>query len=262
MLGDQDIALASNILYDHWVRGETLAGLPDKARPTTRAEGYAIQARLESRSTGPVFGWKIAATSSAGQAHIGVDGPLAGRILAERVLKPGAAIALAGNQMLVAEAEFAFRMGRSLPPRKSPYEMKEVLDSVEALVLTIEIPDSRFDNYSSVGAANLIADNACAHLLVVGPEVKRQWRYLDLAAWLVVGRIKGKGERQGVGSNVLGDPRIALTWLANELREHGVVLAAGQLVTTGTCVAPVAIAPGDVFEADFGELGTVETRFV
>jgi 2-keto-4-pentenoate hydratase len=29
-------------------------------------------------------------------------------------------------------------------------------------------------------------------------------------------------------------------------------------VTTGTCVIPVAIKPGDRFRADFGELGAVE----
>ena len=31
----------------------------------------------------------------------------------------------------------------------------------------------------------------------------------------------------GHGKNVLGDPRIALTWLANELRQLGVTLKAG-----------------------------------
>ena len=45
---------------------------------------HAIQACLERRSAFPLFGWKIAATSLDGQRHIGVDGPLAGRLLAER----------------------------------------------------------------------------------------------------------------------------------------------------------------------------------
>ena len=62
---------------------------------------------------------------------------------------------------------------------------------------------------------------------------------------------------EGVGSNVLGDPRIALTWLANELFRHGVVLKAGQVVITGTCVKPLAIAVGDRIEGDLGVLGRV-----
>jgi 2-keto-4-pentenoate hydratase len=61
----------------------------------------------------------------------------------------------------------------------------------------------------------------------------------------------------GIGSNVLGDPRIALTWLANELSAHGETLKAEQVVTTGTCVKPVPIAPGDRLEGELGVLGSV-----
>ena len=38
--------------------------------------------RSNNHSAGNLFGWKIAATSEAGQKHINVDGPMAGRILA------------------------------------------------------------------------------------------------------------------------------------------------------------------------------------
>jgi 2-keto-4-pentenoate hydratase len=34
-------------------------------------------------------------------------------------------------------------------------------------------------------------------------------------------------------------------------------LKAGQVVTTGTCVKPLAIAAGDRVEGDFGQLGRV-----
>jgi 2-keto-4-pentenoate hydratase len=63
--------------------------------------------------------------------------------------------------------------------------------------------------------------------------------------------------REGKGANVLGDPRAALTWLVNELSALQVTLAAGQVVTTGTCLAPLPIEPGDRFVADFGVLGRV-----
>ena len=43
-----------------------------------------------------------------------------------------------------------------------------------------------------------------------------------------------RGQRYaGHGKNVLGDPRVALTWLANELRGLGIPLRAGEVVTTG-----------------------------
>ena len=65
----------------------------------------------------------------------------------------------------------------------------------------------------------------------------------------------------GLGANVLGGPVTALTWLVNELSRHGMTLKAGQAVTTGTCVKPVAIAAGDVVGGDFGELGGVSVSF-
>src|SRR5689334_9419856 len=99
MLGPDQTRAASTLLFEHWQDGRRVAALPPDLRPTNRAEGYAIQAHLEERSASSLFGWKIAATSQAGQAHINVDGPMAGRILAERVLESGAAVPLGANHM-------------------------------------------------------------------------------------------------------------------------------------------------------------------
>lgn len=251
----------SDLLFEHWQYGRRLASLPAQLIPTNRADAYQIQSLLEDRSAAPLFGWKIAATSVAGQTHINVDGPIAGRLLAERVLQPGATVSLAANHMRVAEVEFAFRMGNSLPPRAVPYEVDEVLAAVEALCPAIEIPDSRFEDFTAVGALQLIADNACAHFFVLGEETKAQWRTLNLAACIVVGRVTGRLERDGKGANVLGDPRLALTWLANELSRHGITLKAGQVVSTGTCTVPIEVEPGDEVIADLGMLGEVAVRF-
>jgi 2-keto-4-pentenoate hydratase len=59
---------------------------------------------------------------------------------------------------------------------------------------------------------------------------------------------------------VLGDPRVALTWLVNRLSSLGVTLEAGQAVTTGTCMPPLEIEAGDAVRADFGPLGQVALR--
>src|SRR5690242_11210657 len=130
---------ASELLVRHWQDGTVLEELPAPLRPADRAEGYLVQAHLEGLSTQPLRGWKIAATSTAGQAHIGVDEPLAGRLLAEMVYPDGATLPFGANRMRVAEAEFAFRMGRDLPPRATPYTVEEVLDAVAALHSAIEV---------------------------------------------------------------------------------------------------------------------------
>jgi 2-keto-4-pentenoate hydratase len=260
MLDNNQIEAASRTLRDHWRAGTKLAALETSHRPSDRREAYAIQAALENHAAGNLFGWKIAATSEAGQKHINVDGPMAGRILSETVLPDGGTAAMAGNEMQVAEPEFAFRMAADLPPRSSPYSVRQVLDAVATLHPAIEIPDSRFADFVSAGAAQIIADNACAHLFVLGAPSTANWRSLDLVEEKPVITLRGR-QFTGHGKNVLGDPRIALTWLANELSQLGVTLRAGQIVTTGTCHPPLPIQSGDVFEADFGSIGRVSVRF-
>jgi 2-keto-4-pentenoate hydratase len=253
---------ASDLLLSHWREGRHLDTLPGQFRPATRADGYAIQALVERVSAHPLRGWKIAATSAAGQQHINVDGPLAGRLLAERIVPEGTPVSLGANRMRVAEIEFVFRMGRTLMPRQDAFTTDEVMAAVAALHLGIEIPDSRFRDFTAVGAPQLIADNACADQFVLGPEAAASWRDRDLAAHAVQGRVSRDLVHEGRGGNALGDPRLALTWLANELSRHGIVLAEGQIVTTGTCLVPVPIAAGDVVLGDYGDFGSLEVRFV
>jgi 2-keto-4-pentenoate hydratase len=257
---EEQIAHAASLLWAHWQEGRRLEALPDGCRPSTRREGYAVQALLERRSAHPRVGWKIAATSAAGQAHIAVDGPLAGRLLRERVRESGETIPFGANHMRVAEAEFAFRMARDLPPRPLPYETADVLDAVASLHPAIEIPDSRFEDFTRVGAPQLIADDACAHYFVLGPPCPDAWRGIDLVTHVVVGRLSSGVSREGAGANVLGDPRVALTWLVNELSALNLTLHAGEVVTTGTCLTPLPIAPGDGVTADFGVLGSVHVQ--
>src|SRR6185369_7396083 len=206
----------------------------------------------------PLFGWKIAATSVAGQKHINVDGPLAGRLLKERAFESGATVPFGANHMRVAEAEFAFRMGRDLTPQWGPFSLADVVDAAASLHPAIEIPDSRFDDFTVVGASQLIADDACGHYFVLGPATSADWRAIDLAAHAVKGEIVGRLNRDGLGANVLGDPRAALAWLVNELSGIGVTLRAGEVVTTGTCLIPLDIRPSDHIVMDFGVLGRVE----
>jgi 2-keto-4-pentenoate hydratase len=65
---------------------------------------------------------------------------------------------------------------------------------------------------------------------------------------------------EGIGSNVLGDPREALTWLVNDVTSRGETLKAGQLVTTGTCLVPVTVQAGDEILSDYGVFGKLRIQ--
>lgn len=252
---------AAHLIWDCWQNGTTVERLPSELSPRTRADGYAIQAHYEQFSGLPPFGWKIAATSAAGQNHIGVSGPMAGRLLQERVFQPDQMLEFGHNRMAVAEPEFAFSMGKTMTPQAEEYSAEEVLAAVDTLHSGLEFPDSRFADFASVGEEHLIADNACSHQFVIGPAMPDAWRSLDLSEHAVTISVAGGQTLRGSGANVLGDPRIALTWLANELSRHGIPLEAGAVVTTGTSTTPIVIAAGDTITADYGTLGQLQATF-
>lgn len=234
--------------------------LPPELRPATLAEGYDIQDAMVAVAAQPVHGWKIAATSAAGQKHIGVTEPLAGRLFKDFVLPDGAHRPAKNMHMRVAEAEFAFKMAKALPARRRDYTVDEVCDAVAGMYLAIEIPEARFQVFDTIGAPAIAADDAFADWFILGSEVPN-WRSIDLPNHPVLGRKNGALVSEGKGANALGDPRIALTWLANHLAKRNTPLETGHVITTGTCLKPVDIGPGDSVVADFGALGTVTTHF-
>jgi 2-keto-4-pentenoate hydratase len=152
-------------------------------------------------------------------------------------------------------------MGRTLAPRDAEYTVDEVLDAVASLHPAIEVPDSRFADFVHAGGPQLLADNACASWFSPGEATTADWRAMDLVAHEVAVRIDGVQVGTGAGRNVLGDPRVALTWLANRLSRFGTPLSAGEIVTTGTCLVPVAVRSGQVVVADFGLLGSAQVTF-
>ncbi len=258
---DAALAAAADLIWDSWSGGTTIKELPPIVRPASRRDGYAIQSLLARKSRCGLSGWKIAATSKAGQQHIGVAGPIAGRLLTEKCYPNGGMIPLAGNSMRLAEPEFAFRVGRALEPRTSPYAVDEVVAAMAALIPAIEIPDTRLANFVTAGDAALIADNACGREFVEGVASGEDWRGVDLAKHTVHAKVSSRYSRDGIGANVLDDPRLALTWLVNELSGLGITLNAGEIVTTGTCMPPLPVEPADEVAIDFGSLGSVRARF-
>jgi 2-keto-4-pentenoate hydratase len=252
-------ARAAELLWDAWQNGTQLAGLPEDIRPRDSQQGMAVQARLEELA-GPGYGWKIGATTAAGRAHIGVDQPFPGRLFERYRHDEGEPVPADSLMMAVAEPEFAFRMGRDLEPGVE-HSMADVLAAVDSLVLALEMPDSRYTDYSTVGNAQLLADSACCSRFVAGRDVPG-WQDLDLAKQPVSVSIDGVEFDRGSGELVMGDPRVALHWLALELPKLGRRLRAGDIVSTGTATKPVPVKAGSHVFADFGTLGTVEAHFV
>ena len=260
MKTDRDLRRAAETLWQSWTSGEPLAALAPDIRPDDVAEGYAAQ-RLLDELAGPVTGWKIAATSEAGQKHLGASGPLIGRLYQAQHRPSGSALSVGGMRMRSAEPEFAFVLERDLRGRAGELEIEDVLAAVGSLVLAIEVPDSRFTDFTKVGVPSLVADMMCGGHFITGPSVA-DWRSLDLRQQAARMLCDGEERSSGSGANVMGDPRAALRWMANEVIALGWPLRAGDIIITGASAPPVTVHAGADVEAVFDGLGTVAVRFV
>lgn len=251
---------AAQAVWRAWTDGQPLDALAPDVRPADIAEGYAVQRSLDELA-GPATGWKIAATSTAGQEHLGASGPMIGRLYERQHRTPGSALAVSGMRMRSAEPEFAFVLARDLKESAGGLTVEEVMAAVESLVLAVEVPDSRFVDFSAVGVPSLIADAMCGGYFVTGPSIE-DWRSLDLAEQTARMLCNGEERSAGRGANVMGDPRGALRWMANEALRRGWRLKAGDIVLTGASSPPIPVHAGDTVEAIFDGLGTVPVRFV
>tara|TARA_B110000238_G_C16076115_1_gene417229 strand:- start:288 stop:1055 length:768 start_codon:yes stop_codon:yes gene_type:complete len=229
--------------------------------PENTIEAYKLQAHYQTYSKYDLVGWKIAATSVEGQKHIGVNQPIAGRLIKERLYKSGDKLSLINNQMKKVEAEFSFKLCNDIPKKNKPYLYEEVLDCVEHICPAIEIPDSRFLNFDKIGKDLLIADNACAGEYILGNEPTKSWKHINLKKFKVGCYKNNNLVGHGIGSNVLEDPIKALTWLINELNKFNITLYSGQIILTGTCIKPIDVVQGDHILMDFYELGKVDCHF-
>jgi 2-keto-4-pentenoate hydratase len=255
---------SSQLLYDARTKHARLAELPEAVRPKTPEDAYRCQDllvhQLLEHYGGVGIGYKIACTNVTAQRQLNVDGPFHGRMTSAFCFDSPARIDAARFFMRVVEAEFAFRMAGDLPPISTPRSNEEVAAAVEGVLPGIEIVDSRFDDWTTIGALSLIADNAC-HAAWVRGSLMKDWRGIDLAAQTVRLTVNGSLHREGSGRAVLGHPLNALTWLANHLSSQGRGLKAGQYVTTGVTMEVYMGQAGDQIAADFGPLGVVSLSF-
>ena len=242
------------LLWQAWVQRKQIAALPADCRPGTLAEAYAVQDGLTARAGLTVAGYKIGATNAQVQARFGVDAPFSGRIFADFVGESPLTVPADTVNFYAIEAEFDFVVGEALVPREAPYTRDEVRAATASVHPAIEVPDSRYADWLSMKAPDLIGDNAIGCMLCLGPAAAGGLDR-DLAGQPVIVRVNGQVASEGAGSNVLGDPWNVMVWLANHLSERGLALEAGHVVTTGSAADVVQCQPGDTVTAEFGPIG-------
>nr|WP_087573542.1 2-oxo-hepta-3-ene-1,7-dioic acid hydratase [Sphingomonas sp. CDS-1] len=228
-------------------------------------DAYAIQGHLVRRKVAagdPVIGWKIGLTSRAMQQALNIDIPDSGVLLQSMLFENGAAVPPGRFIQPRIEAEIAFVMKDAL---SSAATVDEVIAATDYIVPAIEILDTRIQRHDPNSGImrtvfDTISDNAANAGIVMGQPC-RDFRDLDLR-WIgaIVSR-DGHIEATGLGAGVLDSPALSVSWLAERLGHYDDAIEPGQVVLSGSFIAPVECPTGSRIEADFGPLGTVTCQF-
>jgi len=206
---------------------------------------------------GMVVGHKVGLSSVAMQQMMGVDEPDYGHLLQDMRLSQVVPARAAGYCFPRVEVEVAFVLGADLPGEGCT--VQDVLDATEAVAPSIELIDSRIADWR-IGLADTIADNASSAGFVLGAE-RVAPSDVDLRAIDVRLRKDGVVLAEGRSDAVLGNPVVAVAWLAGKVASFGVRLKAGDIVLPGSCTRAVDARPGDSFHAEFDGLGSVSLSF-
>jgi len=243
-------------LYRAELSQTPIAPLSDSYPGMTAADAYQVQkalVALKLRDGARVVGWKIGLVSRPMQEMFGIDTPDFGHLLDGMALASGARLPCAQLIAPRVEPEFAFLLGDDL--QGPGVSRGEVLAATEAVVVALEVIDSRIEGWR-IRLADTIADNASSARFVLGEE-GRPPQGLDLAALRLDFYVDGRRVASGTGAAVLGHPAEAVAWLCNTLAQFGEALRRGQVVLSGAVAPAVELRPGHTFLARCPELGQV-----
>jgi 2-keto-4-pentenoate hydratase len=158
------------------------------------------------------------------------------------------------------ESEIALRLGRDVDAALArTLDLDAAAALVDAMAVSIEIVDSRWQQGLAAPALLRLADLASHAALVLG-----EWRPFERRDWstqrcrLAIG---AQPALERCGTHSCGDPAWVLSdWLRHATARHG-TLPAGTVVTTGTWAGAPPAEPGDRVVLDFDGIGQAETHF-
>jgi 2-oxo-3-hexenedioate decarboxylase/2-keto-4-pentenoate hydratase len=254
------LADAAQLLHDASRSGIPISPLTQRYPNFDVAQAYSVQRLNLARyldGGAALRGHKIGLTSAPMQELLGVDEPDFGYVLDSMVVPNGGVLPVTAFCAPRVEPEVAFLMRAAL--RGPGVAAEDVMAATEAVAPALEIVDSRIANWR-ITLADTIADNASSGAVVLGESVpiSQAPSLPDTSATLVV---NDATVGTGRGTAVMGDPAVAVAWLANALAQFDTGIEAGQFVMSGSYTTAAFVVAGDTASAAISGLGTVRVSF-
>jgi 2-oxo-3-hexenedioate decarboxylase/2-keto-4-pentenoate hydratase len=251
---------AADLLYAAQTGRSPIGPLTERFPGLDVAGAYAIQRvnlsrRLRDGHT--LVAHKVGLTSEPMQTLLGVDEPDFGYILDDMVLTNGAAVSSSRFCAPRVEPEVAFLLRE--PLHGPGVTVDDVYAATDAVAPALEIVDSRIADWK-LTLPDTIADNASSGAVVLGDRVPLDGE-IDLPGARASLWLNGTEIDSGLGAAVMGNPAVAVAWLANTLASFGTEILPGQFVMSGSFTTAAFVHPGDVAAATISGLGAVSLSF-
>ena len=168
--------------------------------PANVSDAYDIQDRfvgLLRAEHGNTIGYKVGLTSETMQKFCGIDHPIAGVVLANRLHRSGATIRRADFGRLGLEFEIAVRIKSDVPPSTTPVSAEAIAPYIAGVCAAIELVDDRAADYTHLDVLALLSDNSWNAGIVLS-ELVTNWPDLEG----VLGRATKDGTAIGEGMSL------------------------------------------------------------
>jgi 2-keto-4-pentenoate hydratase len=230
-------------MAEKWEQAEPIRGLPATLKMEEAVCMRNELVKMLQRRLGPVIGYKAGLTSKAVQQRFGYDQPVRGVLLAG-MLRPETRDLLppAFGARPMVEADLLVEVrDESI---NEAHTHLDVLKALVAVVPFIELPDLTIAGGEPVTGPIITAINVGARQGVFGLRpvpVAATQAFADMLARMrvVVTDADRKILSDSPGTAILGHPLNAVLWLIDDLRQSGIRLKAGDVLSLGAFSPPL-----------------------
>ncbi|HEX2009655.1 MAG TPA: fumarylacetoacetate hydrolase family protein [Roseateles sp.] len=199
--------------------------LPAELVPAEAALAYRAQLLTLAQRGWRLGAWKVGAKTP--------DGPAQGAPLPPALNSPATLPNARRDRFIGLELEIAFRIGRRIEARATPYTRDEVLAGVDGVCAAIELVASRQRAEPVPSPLAQLADLQNHGALVAGDCIPYEAGF-PFEAPALSWQFEGRDITPERPANPAGDPRRLLAWVVNHSLAQGLAVEPGTLITTGT----------------------------
>ena len=158
------------------------------------------------------------------------------------------------------EAEFVFRVARTIEPVEREYSDEELVHLVSGLHVGIEIASSPMADINRLGPCCVVSDFGNNAGLLVGPAIPN-WHATDPGALRVKVSVDGEVVGEAASDAIEGGLLQALRFLVTTCARRGFSLVEGFYVSCGAVTGIHDVTPESKATVDFGPFGLFYVDF-